>query len=56
MIDDTPTTANDDPKAASRAPLNKRSKVQVNQTVLRVVGSDSKTPALDVAAFQSFAD
>ena len=25
-------------------------------TVLRVVGKDGKTPVLDVAAFQSFAD
>lgn len=33
MNDDTPTTANDDPKAASRAPLGRRNKVQVNATL-----------------------
>jgi hypothetical protein len=39
-----------------RTPLGQRSKVDVDQTVLRVVGKQSSTPALDVAAFNSFAD
>lgn len=39
-----------------RTPLGRRSKVEINQTLLRVVGRESKAPALDVAAFQSFAD
>jgi hypothetical protein len=39
-----------------RTPLGHRSMVEISQTVLRVVGKGSKTPALDVAAFQSFAD
>lgn len=39
-----------------RTPLGERSKVEINQTLRRVVGKEPKTPALDVAAFQSFAD
>ena len=39
-----------------RTPLGQRGRVEINQTLLRVVGKESKAPALDVAAFQSFAD
>jgi len=38
-----------------RTPLGARGKVEIHQTLLRIVGKQA-TPALDVAAFQSFAD
>jgi hypothetical protein len=41
---------------SQRAPLGRRDKTAVSATLLRVVGRESKTPALDVAAFNSFAD
>ena len=56
MNDEPTTTEHDDPKATSRAPLGRRDKFQLNATLLRVVGRESKAPALDVAAFQSFAE
>ncbi len=42
--------------AAARTPLGQRGRAEINQTLLRVVGKDTKTPPLDVAASQSFAD
>ena len=39
-----------------RQPLGRRNPAEVAQTTLRIVGKESKTPALDVAAFQSFAE
>jgi hypothetical protein len=39
-----------------RKPLGRRDRAEVGHTVLRVVGRESKTPVLDVAAFQSFTD
>lgn len=39
----------------ARTPLGRRGRVEINHTLLRVVGKD-QAPALDVAAFQSFAD
>lgn len=39
----------------ARTPLGQRGRVEINHTLLRVVGKD-QAPALDVAAFQSFAD
>ena len=47
------------PKAkndTTRVPLGRRDRSDVNHTVLRVVGKESKTPVLDVAAFQSFVE
>lgn len=43
------------PAGNIRTPLGQRGRVEINQTLLRVVGKD-QPPALDVAAFQSFAD
>jgi hypothetical protein len=40
----------------ARAPLGSRSPVQAAETVARIAGAQAKTPPLDVAAFQSFAD
>lgn len=39
-----------------RIRLGRQSPADLALTVLRIVGKHSKTPALDVAAFQSFAD
>lgn len=55
-MNNEPTTNPDDAKAESREPLGRRNRADVNKTVLRVVGRESKAPALDVAAFQSFAE
>lgn len=41
--------------AKPRTPLGQRGRVEINQTLLRVVGKDVKEQ-LDVAAFQSFAE
>lgn len=52
-------TSESAPKAKTdptRVPLGCRHRDDVNATVERVVGNDSKTPVLDVAAFQSFAE
>lgn len=40
---------------SARTPLGQRGTVEINQTLLRVVGKDVKEQ-LDVAAFQSFAE
>ncbi len=44
------------PAGNIRIPLGQRGRADINHTLLRVVGKTSTTPALDVAAFQSFAD
>jgi len=44
------------PPAIERIPFGRRDRTDISATVLRVVGKESKTAPLDVAAFQSFAD
>jgi hypothetical protein len=39
---------------AQRIPLGQRSKAQTDNTKLRIVGTDTRVPILDVAAFNSF--
>ena len=48
-----PEHVSDNPK---RQPLGSRNAVVRAKTVKRITGEDSKGTALDVAAFQSFAD
>lgn len=48
-----PEHVSDNPK---RQPLGASNAVVLAKTVKRITGEDAKGPALDVAAFQSFAD